>query len=688
MKILRITKTFMLIGLVALSCTVRAQIVQPVKWTFTGKKLGGQEFELIFTAAIEPGWHIYGQIIPDGGPAPTSFSFTPSTNYSLVGDVTPRKPAVKVFDKIFSMDIELFEVKAEFVQRIKLNVPHDSIKGSLTYMACNDHQCIPPTEAEFSISVKGKSVAIKKDKISTTTTNAESKIERIIPKDTAKKDDSLSLAAIHNNPIKEQPSNEKLKGDKPAEHRSLWGILIAGLLGGFAAFLMPCIFPMLPLTVSYFTKTGKKGSAVGRAALYGGSIVVIYVALGLLVTLLFGADALNDLSTNGIFNLFFFGLLVVFAFSFLGAFELTLPASWGSKLDAKADQGGFLGIFFMAATLALVSFSCTGPIIGTLLVETASRGELLGPAIGMFGFSVALALPFTVFSLFPSWLQSMPKSGGWLNSVKVTLGFLELGLAMKFLSNVDLAYHWEWFDREVYLVSWIAISGLLAMYLLGKLRLSHDSEVKGIGPFRLSLAIVMVSFTLYMIPGLWGAPLKSIAAFLPPPQTQDFDLYSRSLSGGGMSSNERTGPKHKYSELFEAPYGLDAFFDLDEGLAYAKKVNKPVMIDFTGHACVNCRKMEASVWSDKPVLERLRDRYVLVQLFVDDKTPAARGRAVHLQVQREADQNHRGEVERPAGEAVQRELAAVLRAAEPGWSSVGIAPGGRVRRAEVCGLPG
>ena len=401
---------------------------------------------------------------------------------------------------------------------------------------------------------------------------------------------------------------------------SLWVTFLAGLVGGFAAIFMPCIFPLLPMTISFFTKqSGTRAKGIRNALIYGVSIIVIYVALGLLITVIFGADALNDLSTNGIFNFAFFLLLVVFAASFFGAFEIMLPTSWANKMDAKADQGGLIGIFFMAATLALVSFSCTGPIIGTLLVQAASMGELLGPAIGMFGFALALALPFTLFSLFPSWMTSLPKSGSWLNSVKVTLGFLELALALKFLSNVDLAYHWQWFDREVFLVLWVIIFGMMGFYLLGKLRFSHDSELTSISVPRLFLSIISLAFALYLIPGLWGAPLQSVSAFLPPQQTQDFDLYTRSLGASPVAESESATPK-KYGDIFEAPLGLNAFFDYEEGMAYAKKVNKPVMIDFTGHACVNCRKMEASVWPKPDVLKRLRNDYVLIQLYVDDKT--------------------------------------------------------------------
>jgi thiol:disulfide interchange protein len=399
--------------------------------------------------------------------------------------------------------------------------------------------------------------------------------------------------------------------------KSLAAIFIAGLLGGFAAVLMPCIFPMLPMTVSFFTKSSPGKSGVGKAFIYGLSIIVIYVLLGLLITLIFGADALNDLSTNGIFNFFFFLLLVVFAASFFGAFEIALPSGWVNKISSKSGGSGLGGIFFMAATLAVVSFSCTGPIIGTLLVQTATTGALLGPAVGMFGFSLALALPFTLFAMFPSWMNSLPKSGGWLNSVKVTLGFLELAFALKFLSNVDLAYHWKWFDREVFLALWIVIFGLLGLYLLGKIRFSHDSPLTHLSTPRLFLAIACISFTIYLVPGLWGAPLKSVSAFLPPMSSQDFDL-----SSGGNSHEKQpvNNSSRKYADLFEAPKGFQPFFDYEEGIAYAQHAGKPVMIDFTGHACVNCRKMEANVWPDAGVNRIINNDYVLIQLYVDDKT--------------------------------------------------------------------
>lgn len=426
-------------------------------------------------------------------------------------------------------------------------------------------------------------------------------------------DDKLSVGALV------RPVN-----NSNAEQKSLWGIFIAGLIGGFAAFIMPCIFPMVPLTVSFFTKKGgSHAKGVSQSLLYGLFIIVIYVGLGMLITITFGSDALNALSTNGVFNFLFFLILVVFAASFFGAFELTLPSSFVNKIDAQSDRGGLLGLFFMAFSLALVSFSCTGPIIGTLLVEAASKGERLGPAIGMLGFSIALAIPFVLFAFFPSMLKSLPKSGGWLNSVKVVLGFLELALALKFLSNVDLAYHWNWLDREVFLALWITIFGLMGLYLIGKIRFAHDSPVAHLSVPRTILSVIVFAFVVYMVPGMWGAPLKSISAFLPPSATQDFDLSTVSFGTPVATSSTATGKQKKYYEIFHergTPKGFDPYYDYEEGLAAAKELNKPVLIDFTGWNCVNCRKMEANVWSDPKVASLLREEFVMVELFVDDRT--------------------------------------------------------------------
>ncbi|SEL45835.1 protein-disulfide reductase DsbD family protein [Parapedobacter koreensis] len=401
--------------------------------------------------------------------------------------------------------------------------------------------------------------------------------------------------------------------------QTLWGIFIAGIIGGFAAFLMPCIYPMVPLTVSFFTKqSGTRTKGIVNALLYGLFIIVIYVALGMLVTLLFGASALNEAASSAWFNLLFFIIIVIFAISFLGAFEITLPSRFVNKMDEKSNRGGLLGLFFMAFTLALVSFSCTGPIIGYLLVEAVSKGALLGPAMGMLGFSVALAIPFMLFAFFPSLLKEMPKSGGWLNTVKVSLGFLELALAFKFLSNVDLAYHWRILDREVFLSIWIVIFGLFGLYLLGKLKFSHDSDVPFISIPRLFFAIAILSFTVYMVPGLWGAPLKALSAWLPPSPTQDFNLHQAGLVGATPQAS--AGIVKKYGDIFHAPHGIDAFYDYEQALEYSKQVGKPVLLDFTGWSCVNCRKMEESVWPDPQVLKLLKEAYILASLYVDDRT--------------------------------------------------------------------
>lgn len=602
--------------LLATSVVCSAQIQNPVKWSFTSRSTGVGEAELVLTATIEKGWHLYSQFIEEGGPVPTSFKFEKSADYELVGKVKETSTVIKAFEKAFNMNIAYFANKAVFVQKIKLKKAQVAVKGSVEFMVCDDEQCLPPDEHPFTISVKDDKVAAAATEknapdAGVTAAATDSAPKSAVAADTVAAD--TAKASVADTTKVASATSKNSQGDK----LSLWAIFLAGLGGGFAAFFMPCIFPMVPFTVSFFTKkSSNRSQGIVKALIYALSIIVIYVGLGLLITILFGADALNALSTNGVFNFAFFLLLVVFAASFLGAFEITLPSKWVNKADQNSEKGGLLGIFFMATTLALVSFSCTGPIIGTLLVQAAAMGQYTGPAVGMLGFGIALALPFTLFAMFPSWLKSMPKSGGWLNSVKVVLGFLELALALKFLSNVDLAYHWNWFDREIFLVLWIVISAMLGFYLLGKLRFPHDSEVKTISVFRLFLAIITLSFTMYMIPGLWGAPLRSIAAFLPPPQTQDFDLYTKTL---GTGSNEQH-KSHKYSDKFHAPLNLDAYFDYDEGMAYAKEVGKPVMIDFTGHACVNCRKMENDVWPDSKVLGTINKDYVLIQLYVDDKT--------------------------------------------------------------------
>lgn len=609
--------------------SAHAQIHNPVKWSFAAAPSStDSEAILMLTATVEEGWHIYSQFMESGGPLPTTFTFVPGKDYSLVGKVKEEGSLVKAYDETFMMNVLWFANSVTFIQRVKLNIPATEIKGKVEFMVCNDHQCLPPDEVSFILKVKTNQQKEKKDEnviahpeiSENDTVKTDSIPAQALNSESPVVADSLSTVIVKVSPEHSDPPVSKAE-------QSIWTIFIAGFFGGLAAIIMPCIFPMIPFTVGIFSKRGtiREGSVL-LSIFFGISIVLIYVILGLLVTVIFGSDALNNISTNGFFNLFFFLLLVVFAASFLGAFEITLPSAWVTKVDAQADRSGVFGIFFMAATLVLVSFSCTGPLIGTLLVEAASLDSFKGPAIGMFGFAIALALPFTLFSMFPSWLKALPKSGGWLNSVKVTLGFLELALALKFLSNVDLAYHWNLFDREVFLVLWIIIFGLLGFYLLGKIRLTGDSEIISLSTVRLFLSMLVLAFTLYMIPGLWGAPLKSISAFLPPPHTQDFDLSAIASAKADFSSTQSNVSlsgvegSRKYANLFHAPYNLNAFFDYQEGIAYARKVNKPVIIDFTGHACVNCRKMETVVWSDPRINNRLKEDYILVQLYVDDKT--------------------------------------------------------------------
>jgi thiol:disulfide interchange protein len=473
--------------------------------------------------------------------------------------------------------------------------------------------------------------AVQKQKTDTVSTAGVTFTDIPTAADSLQKQMQATLAKTKSALTQAQAANEKAKALDAGKPKTLWEIFIAGLLGGFAAFLMPCIYPMLPLTVSFFTKkAGSRSRAVFQSLLYGLSIIVIYVFLGLLITLIFGPSALNALATNGIFNFFFFLLLVVFGISFFGAFEITLPSSLANKLDENSDKGGLVGIFFMASTLVVVSFSCTGPIIGSVLVDAATKGERLGPAIGMFGFSLALALPFTLFALFPSALKSLPKSGGWLNSVKVVLGFIEIAFALKFLSNVDLAYHWNWFDREIFLSLWIAIGLLMGLYLIGKIKFAHDSELTHMSVPRTFIAIIVFAFVIYMVPGLWGAPLKSISAFLPPLSTQDFDL-SAGVGGAvapaaaNISADLKT---KKYEELFKRMpkvKGIDDWYDYDQAIEVSKQVHKPILIDFTGWNCVNCREMEANVFPSPEILKRLQNDFVILQLVIDDKTglPAA-----------------------------------------------------------------
>ena len=587
----------------------------PTEWKFSLIDTENGEIELVAHVSIKQGWYIYGTNIPDGGPYPTSLSIDKVEGAVAVGGFEAKdSKLISGYDAIFEMNVESYEKTAKFVQRFKVtNKAKFVLEGDVRSQACNGSECTPPLPVDFAFTSADLPTTVVAANVANSAsdndnTQAVEGTSSTSADDASVETSDLVLAPLN---VSSEPSNISsdplwtpvidelraygMKGSVTGQ--SLWWILIAGFAGGIIALLTPCVWPLIPMTVSFFLKRNKanRKKAISDAVLYGVAIIVIYVLLGLAITGIFGASALNDLSTSAVFNLLFFALLVFFAVSFFGAFDLVLPASWTNKMDAKADSTtGMLSIFFMAFTLALVSFSCTGPIIGTLLVETATTGSIIAPAIGMFGFALALAIPFSFFAIFPSWLESMPKSGGWLNSVKVVLGFLELALALKFLSVADLAYGWGILDRETFLVLWIVIFALLGIYLLGKLKMAHDSDVPHVTVPRLFLSIISLSFAVYMVPGLWGAPLKAISAFAPPMYTQDFNLYD--------------GAVHAKSLDYEA------------GMAYAKQVNKPVLIDFSGYGCVNCRKMEASVWTDPRVKNLLDNEYVLITLMVDDKT--------------------------------------------------------------------
>lgn len=577
--------------------SINAQVVNPVKWTSKVEKISETEFNLVISGIIEDEWHVYSQFTPDGGPLPMVLEFKNSKgNYELVGSPKESKYK-KQYNDVFEVDEFLFEKSVTVTQKIKIiNPKTNKINLHLEYQACKE-QCINDNkDFVFTIPL----IPASEIEVSATTNSTAATVD-----ETSENNDTIS---------KIEQSKIDVKQHSEDSEKGLWTIFFLAFLGGFAALLTPCVFPMIPMTVSFFTKQSKTPAEGKRnAIIYGISIILIYVVLGLAVTGIFGADALNALSTDVWFNVIFFFLLVVFATSFLGAFEIMLPNSWANKVDRQADRGGIIGILFMALALAIVSFSCTGPIVGTLLVESASKGGI-APIIGMLGFSSALALPFMLFAMFPGWLQSLPKSGGWLNTVKVSLGFLELALALKFLSNADLVLQLHWLERELFLALWIAIFGIWGLYLLGKITLPHDSPLSHISVGRLSLAILVLSFTIYMIPGLWGAPLKLISAFPPPP------TYSESPSGvGGTNANTTEVNLPAGAEI--GPHNLILFTDYDKGMAYAKEVNKPVLLDFTGHACVNCRKMENNVWSDEKVLKILKNEVVLISLFADDKRP-------------------------------------------------------------------
>lgn len=603
-----------------------------VKWNYDYEWISSTELVLKFHAKVSKPWHLYDANLPEGGPISTTITIDKNENVLSAGKVSTSIEPTTVFDEAFNMELRYFSNEVTFLQTVVVDKNIDfTVRGLIDFMICDDSKCLPPDVSNFEIPIKASVVKAKgavemviENKPATTLDNTKKNVLDTATKLAISGTDSVgsivdtvkqSVGSVFSPEI-----NSKSNSSSSSSSLGLWIIFIAGFLGGLLALLTPCVFPMIPMTVSFFIKKDK-GKGVKDAVIYGLSIVVIYLLLGLLVSIFWGPDALNALSTNPIFNVVFFLLLVVFAISFLGAFEIQLPTSWANYFDKKADSStGVISILFMAFTLAIVSFSCTGPIIGTLLVEAAMTGSTIGPLMGMAGFAIALALPFTLFALFPSWLNSLPKSGGWLNSVKVVLGFLELALALKFLSTADLAAHWGILDRETFLVLWIVIFTLLGFYLLGKLKFAHDSDVKYISVPKLFLAIVSLSFALYMVPGLWGAPLKAISAFSPPQHTQDFDLYTFSLNVDAGHNTQRSNvTSKKFDDIFHCPLNLNCFFDYDEGLAFAKEVGKPVLLDFTGHGCVNCRNMEVKVWSDKQVLRILNNEYVLISLYVDDK---------------------------------------------------------------------
>jgi thiol:disulfide interchange protein len=604
-----------LLLLLFIATTNYAQILKPVKWSYSVNRINDCEAELIFKAKIDKGFHVYSQFLDrDDGPVATTFNFEKSIDCILIGKVTEGKP-LEEYDPNFEMKLKFFANEASFKQKIKIsNLKAFSVKGYLNFMVCDETKCLPPEDIDFEFKIGAapnkpcSDAKEKKAEIPTSDTAA------IVP---AKMDSSNMDTVAKNEVVSVNNTQDIVKAntDEKPENKGAWAIFVAGFLGGLLALLTPCVFPMIPLTVSFFTKSsGNRKKGLMNAFIYGLSIILIYVTLGMVITLSLGPDALNAMASNAIVNLAFFIIFVVFAASFLGAFEITLPSSWVNKADTASEKGGLLGIFFMAFTLSLVSFSCTGPIIGTLLVQAAVGGNVINPTIGMIGFSSALALPFGLFAAFPGWLNSLPKSGGWLNSVKVVLGLLELALALKFLSNVDLAYHWGILTREVFIALWIVIFSLLGFYLLGKLKFSHDSDTKYITIPRVMFAIIVFGFVVYLIPGMFGAPLKIISGFPPP----TFYNEGWSLGGGSAGGNNAkiipgTDPEH-------CPHNLNCFHDYEMALAYAKEVKKPLMVDFTGWSCVNCRKMEDNVWVDPRVLERLNNDYVLVSLYVDDKT--------------------------------------------------------------------
>ena len=602
------------ICLLLIAVVAQAQIQEPVKFKSELKTLVAGEAEIVFTATIDKGWHVYSTDLGEGGPISATFNVEKISGATVVGKLQPKGKEIASYDKLFEMNVRYFESTAQFVQKLKLTGGDYKIEGFLEFGACNDENCLPPTQVEFNFSgkveaAKGAAATTPAEKVTApvedTKPETQPASQTETPADTASTGiiggayGPMDINVAGNIDLWKRVFNDlQSYGETTSQEDMSWFyIFITGFLGGLLALFTPCVWPIIPMTVSFFLKRSKdKKKGIRDAWTYGASIVVIYVTLGLAITLIFGASALNALSTNAVFNILFCLMLVVFAASFFGAFELTLPSKWSNAVDSKAEAtSGLLSIFLMAFTLSLVSFSCTGPIIGFLLVQVSTTGSVVAPAIGMLGFAIALALPVTLFALFPSWLKSMPKSGGWMNVIKVTLGFLELAFALKFLSVADLAYGWRILDRETFLALWIVLFALLGFYLLGKIKFPHDDDDTKVGVGRFFMALFSLAFAVYMVPGLWGAPLKAVSAFAPPMQTQDFNLYNNEVHA--------------------------KFDDYDLGMEYARQHGKPVMLDFTGYGCVNCRKMELAVWTDSKVSDIINNDYVLITLYVDNKTP-------------------------------------------------------------------
>ncbi|QIP11989.1 DUF255 domain-containing protein [Spirosoma aureum] len=620
---------FALVVWLLLPLATFAQIIKPATWTYKPAKSSvkvGEIVELRFTVTIQAGYHVFSSDINpkmDGGPLPTAFTFTPNATYELIGKVRPTSKVETKYEEVFEGDVYLMHGPAQFVQKVKILKENPVIAGNIDYQVCTDRdgQCIPgnedfsisglvvspPTTTSTAVASVPQTASVATSPTSQTTVAATSPAPALTATEA-----SASAEPTVKEALKEP--EQALDESATASGGSLWGFMLAAFLSGLVALLTPCVFPIIPATVSFFTN---QQGGQWKALLYGAFIIGIYVLIGTVVSRVNGPAFANFVSTHWLPNILFFAIFFVFGLSFLGLFEIVLPNSLINKADERSEKGGIAGIFFMAFTLVLVSFSCTGPIVGSLLVASAG-GEVIKPILGMAAFSSAFAVPFTLFAAFPQWLKNLPRSGGWLNSVKVVLGFLELALALKFLSVADQVYHWHLLDREVFLSLWVVIFALIGFYFLGKLRLPHDSEVKYISVQKLLLAIVTFSFVVYMIPGLWGAPLKALSGYLPPETSQDFNISQQST--GSLESANSISERIKYANLFHFPRGLQGFFDYKQGLAYAKKVNKPVFIDFTGHGCVNCREMEARVWSDPAVMSRLQNDFVLIALYVDDKT--------------------------------------------------------------------